>query len=241
MLASSRARSSAFTLLELTLVLAILASVAALAWPSLQAGMETQRLRRCADTLRNEWIAARVRAMSSGETLAFRHTLQGAGYQVITWSASPESTTGASSGSASAALETSTLSSSLDAFQDDGTASPTLGQESSESEDSPKPTAYGLQGSASYMRRGTLLDRVVFHESKLRQSGREFALQRADELASAVAVQWSSPIFFYPDGATSTATVYLRNEQDQFVRIHLRGLTGLAEISDTGTLEELPP
>jgi hypothetical protein len=41
---------------------------------------------------------------------------------------------------------------------------------------------------------------------------------------------WSTPIFFYPDGATSTAAVLLKNEAGRCIEVRLRGLTG------TGTL-----
>ena len=37
---------------------------------------------------------------------------------------------------------------------------------------------------------------------------------------------WSTPIFFYPDGATSTAAIILKNEAGRCNEIRLRGLTG---------------
>lgn len=225
--------SRGFTILELMLVLAILCTVGALTWPSLQSGIETQRLKRCADNLRNEWTAARVRAMTSGETLAFRHTLQGRGYQVVTWSNSPEALVN-SGGAANVSASLST--------QELGMASSTGSTASGEQgADELPPPAYGLNGQQQYSRQGNLLERVTFHESKLRMSGREFAMQPANELSSSVGVQWSSPIYFFPDGATSTATVYIKNERDQYIRIHLRGLTGIAEVSGVSSLEELPP
>ncbi len=43
---------------------------------------------------------------------------------------------------------------------------------------------------------------------------------------------WSGPIFFYPDGTTSTARLVLRNEYGRFIELALRGLTGVVTVSD---------
>ncbi|MCS7305129.1 MAG: hypothetical protein NZ602_08500 [Thermoguttaceae bacterium] len=52
---------------------------------------------------------------------------------------------------------------------------------------------------------------------------------------------WSSPIFFYPDGTTSTARLVLENERGRRIDISLRGLTGMVSISDIYTAEEAQP
>lgn len=49
---------------------------------------------------------------------------------------------------------------------------------------------------------------------------------------------WSGPIFFYPDGTTSTARVMLRNERNRYIIVCLRGHTGMVSISDVETSEE---
>lgn len=49
----------------------------------------------------------------------------------------------------------------------------------------------------------------------------------------------SSPILFYPDGTTSDAVVHLKNEDNLFIRIALRGLTGISRASRLLTTEEL--
>jgi len=43
---------------------------------------------------------------------------------------------------------------------------------------------------------------------------------------------WSQPILFNPDGTTSDATVVLTNDNEQSLRITLRGLTGIASASE---------
>jgi type II secretion system protein H len=43
---------------------------------------------------------------------------------------------------------------------------------------------------------------------------------------------WSDPIFFYPDGTTSTARIALTNEYHRRMEISLRGLTGVARVQE---------
>ena len=43
---------------------------------------------------------------------------------------------------------------------------------------------------------------------------------------------WSLPLLFYPDGTTSQAVVYVRNERQLYKRITLRALTGVGRVSE---------
>jgi len=52
---------------------------------------------------------------------------------------------------------------------------------------------------------------------------------------------WSGPIFFYPDGTTSTARVVLTNERGRRIEVSLRSLTGMVSISEIYTSEEGQP
>ena len=49
---------------------------------------------------------------------------------------------------------------------------------------------------------------------------------------------WSAPILFFPDGATSSASLLLRNERQLYQRVTLRALTGVARASDILTRDE---
>jgi Tfp pilus assembly protein FimT len=45
--------------------------------------------------------------------------------------------------------------------------------------------------------------------------------------------QWSDPpVYFYPDGTASTSELLLRNTYGDSIRLRLRGLTGLVEVSE---------
>jgi hypothetical protein len=50
----------------------------------------------------------------------------------------------------------------------------------------------------------------------------------------------AGPVFFYPDGTASSASLRLRNEYDAYIDLHLRGLTGVVTVSDVLAAEELP-
>jgi prepilin-type N-terminal cleavage/methylation domain-containing protein len=63
----------AFTLIEVVLVLAIVAVVAAMAWPAVQRLYAGRRVNSAADRVRSAWCQARVEAMRSGRTYAFRY------------------------------------------------------------------------------------------------------------------------------------------------------------------------
>src|SRR5688572_19729524 len=75
-----------FTLLELTLVLALLVVISAMVWPVLEKPLASERLRRGADKVRAEWTRTRVRAMTSGSPHAFRYQPETNVYQVEVWS-----------------------------------------------------------------------------------------------------------------------------------------------------------
>jgi prepilin-type N-terminal cleavage/methylation domain-containing protein len=60
------------TIVELVLVLAIIAAVAAVALPTIQGPLANFRLRTAADEVRTEWCLARTEAIRSGHPCAFR-------------------------------------------------------------------------------------------------------------------------------------------------------------------------
>lgn len=51
--------------------------------------------------------------------------------------------------------------------------------------------------------------------------------------------EWGPPILFYADGTSSTARLLLTNRRQQFVKLDLRGLTGLTDVSDLLSQQEV--
>ena len=75
-------RRRAFTLLEVLLTLALLVVISGIAWIAVQRPLARQRLRSAVDAVRSEWCQARVDAMKSGRTYAFRYMVHGDRYHL---------------------------------------------------------------------------------------------------------------------------------------------------------------
>jgi hypothetical protein len=45
---------------------------------------------------------------------------------------------------------------------------------------------------------------------------------------------WAGPVVFYPDGTSTDATVLLMNENQNTVRVTLRGMTGTIMLGEVG-------
>lgn len=52
--------------------------------------------------------------------------------------------------------------------------------------------------------------------------------------ASIANTAWAGPIIFYPDGTCTDATLLLQNENQNTIRVTLRGVTGTATLGDVG-------
>ena len=72
----------AFTLVEVLLTLALLVIISGVTWIALQRPLARQRLRSAVDAVRSEWCQARVDAMRSGHTYAFRYLVRGDRYHL---------------------------------------------------------------------------------------------------------------------------------------------------------------
>lgn len=196
---SKRSRG-AFTLLELTLVLALLVLLSVIIWPALEKPFASQRLHSAADIVKSEWMRTRIRAMTTGLPHVFRFQPESGLFQIECI------------GGLDAELE------ATQAMDFGVPIQPTL--------PTGEATAPGLPEGIVFMQGQTVADtRGMLAESQVEQS---------------VAGEWSSPIFFYPDGTTSDTQLLLRNEYDLYVSLQLRGLTGITTLSDVMTAEELP-
>lgn len=195
-------RPSGFTLLEVTLVLALLVVVAAMVWPAFEKPLASERLRHGADKVRAEWTRTRIRAMTTGTPHVFRYQPLTNQYRVEIWSG------------ADSQLEAGSVS-------DFGI---------------PQQPAVVAQGVGD---KG-LPEGVVFDANQTLQDMRAMLIgaDAAQPLAGEAA--WSEPIYFFPDGTTSTARLLLHNELGLYVVLDLRGLTGVVTVSPVLSADELP-
>lgn len=77
---------------------------------------------------------------------------------------------------------------------------------------------------------------IVFAEGLAEDDARSAGVHQA--MGDSTAGGWGQPIMFYADGTSSTARVLLSNRRHQYVRLDLRGLTGLTEVSSLLTQTE---
>jgi prepilin-type N-terminal cleavage/methylation domain-containing protein len=83
-----------------------------------------------------------------------------------------------------------------------------------------------------------LPQRVRFVGGKTVVDARDQSAAVSSGPVSDAALSQVDPIFFYPDGTTSTARVQLQNEYGRMMELSLRGLTGVATVS---AIEETRP
>ena len=242
-------RRSAITLIELMLVVVILLVLAAISAPIVSGVLETQRLQHSAGVVRTEWKEARLRAMEEGQIFCVRYKLGGS-EMLIDRILDAHFTASLSSRETSDRYR---LSNEPDPFERGGFTGQTedfiLRDPSLASETTGSRRVFlpGTVFVADVMTRPD--ERTAFYlglttaeetsaEENVSES-EEVTRQepRLGETSASDGGVWSTPIFFFPDGTTSTAAVLLKNDRDKCVEIRLRDLTGTGMICPMTSVE----
>lgn len=200
------------TLVELLVVLALLVVVGSIVVPVFTGTFSSLRLRRAGDQVLTRWSQARARAIETGEVQEFRYTPESGSYRVSTWTNLVED--GGRGGGSTASAELSSASTTSTA---DSTAAV---------DDSARGQSFSLPS------------KIIFQSG---QVAVDDALSRERQVASMQSVgdELSAPILFFPDGTTSQASIVLANDLNQFVRLTLRGLTGVGRATEVLSRDEL--
>lgn len=220
------ARSRGFTLLEMIIVLAILALVVALAWPTLRRPLAKSVTQEAARQLARDLAHARLLAIDCGQTMALRFEPGGYRYTV-----KPAESQGqedqaealveddvqpALSDDQPAPLEPETIESQLD--EDVKFTDPAAMEESNPFGDSTLGDT--LQDEMQQTEAvSTLMD-----ESK---AAGEAGLLGEDQDQVG---HWSSPVLFYATGRSENAEFLLQGPDGYSVTVTLRGLTGAVTV-----------
>jgi prepilin-type N-terminal cleavage/methylation domain-containing protein len=192
-----------FTLIEVLLVIALLAIIVAFSWPALKRPFAGRRLQTAADAVRTEWCQARVQAMQSGHTYAFRYAVGGDHFRL-----EPQDEPNLSVSSTNAGVGSSTAG-------DSGLGGP--------NEDALLPREErALPEGIKF-----LADDSTGNDPTASPLDQEMASSGEGNEG------WSDAIFFYPDGTTSNAQLVLSGEGTLAIRLILRGITGTVTVSDT--------
>jgi hypothetical protein len=201
------------SLMELLLVLVLLVIAGSIAVPAITGAFGGVKLKRAGDKVVARWAEARAQAIETGVPYQFRFTPNTNTYRIEPLTDLLQSGASGSGGSPTSSA--------------------------------PEPAA-STQVETDATRRS--LDKTTTIESQLpdtilfvggQSAGYDATTdeRRVNDLQS-IGNSWSSPIIFFPDGSASTATVVLQNDLPQYLRLTIRGLTGVARASGVLTREE---
>jgi prepilin-type N-terminal cleavage/methylation domain-containing protein len=203
---TARSDRQAFTLLEVLLVLALLVVLASLSWPALTYPMANQALRSAADEIRTSWSRARVAAMTSGSTYVFQAYTAPQGAMV------PKG------------------EQRRDYYTIDRQLTPEASADLSPAELQAVEQGFVEEGSPPLAVNDRLPEGIRF------VGGETAADSRAQTASPGVSpglnqgLPLGDPIFFYPDGTTSTSRLRLQNEYGRWMELSIRGLTGVVTV-----------
>jgi Tfp pilus assembly protein FimT len=212
---TGRGRSAVrgMTLVEILVVLALLVVIGGLVVPVFTGSVASVRLRRAGDQVVTGWSRARAEAIESGQPYQFRFKPDTGTFVIEPWTG-------------------------LLGTESSSTRSTTPGTATSTTTTTSTATAATATASSSTISNAALPEEIIFQRGELAvedfQSGERSvaSLQDAGE-------SLSTPILFFPDGTASDASILLTNGKKQFVRVTLRGLTGVGRASEVLTEAEL--
>ncbi|MCL2710974.1 MAG: prepilin-type N-terminal cleavage/methylation domain-containing protein [Planctomycetaceae bacterium] len=236
-----------FTFVEVALVLIILALIAAVGIPAMRGTLAQQQLKQSANQIRGEWLDARVRAMDEGQILCLRAEIGGSRL-VVSRVLDAHFTAGLSSRQTSGRFD---AYNQLDPFEKGGFTGDAYDfilrdPESALGEDNvivielPKTVMVADVIVVVEERAAFYLGLTAPGETEGRMDGSEEFFEIQEIMTGEIRYgetmgtngMWSSPIFFYPDGSSTTATMLLKNEAGRCIEVRLRGLTGTSMVTE---------
>jgi prepilin-type N-terminal cleavage/methylation domain-containing protein len=194
------------TLLEVSLVLALLVILSAIVWPQLDQPLAAERLKRSADQLRADFTKARVAAMESGRTHAFQLDSATGRYSVVPVDDLSDSDP--------FSVPTGAATQIVPVLEGELPEGVRLVQISAVDDVTPPP-AFGGGGAPGGVMIGPDLGGLA---------GAAPAVAPGQPAASVV--------YFHPDGTTSSAVATLTGEFEFVVEVRLRGLTGATAVGE---------
>ncbi len=234
-------KRSAFTLVEVMLVLTIMVVLAGISLPILSNSLVNYRLKKSADIVRAQWIHLRIQAMEEGQILCFRTLIGGNRILIdrvldVHFAASMRIDDNSLSGREDREgtpgyfeqdhFYSSGFSGSEEDFilRDPSQASTETGARFIELPEGvffadtlavpDERAAYYLGFTVGEDENGSTQDPVANRDT------------RYGETKARDGTLWSAPVFFFPDGTTSTAATLLKNRSNRCLEVRLRGLTG---------------
>ncbi|MDB4749355.1 type II secretion system GspH family protein [Rubripirellula sp.] len=194
-------RRSAFTLLELLLVIAILAALATMTMPKWGMLLNDRRLARAGDQVRGSVARLRVEAMRSGRVIMLEGMLEGTTLRAKPFYSASDATEAIDQTGSGSELLTGADQASAVVIEQDEAAIETI----------------------------ELPDEIVVKSVSVVSAARAMEIEQLT--VSDQGQGWSRPVLFYPDGSTSTALISLSHPTMGRVVVKIRGITGDATVS----------
>ena len=199
-------------------VLAILVTLVALAWPAIRKPLARHRLQAAAKHLRAELVRTRLEAIRTGQALEVRYVPGSRTYWVepVNAACAARDRAGRQDTSAWTDMAASVPGS---AAQDPRTAGLDAG-----AEPDPVPEKRSLPDDIFFARVEPPINGLAD------PAAAEAITQFDSEGAESAAEEWSQPIIFYPNGRTSDAVIELVGEHQYRLSVTLRGVTGAVSV-----------
>jgi prepilin-type N-terminal cleavage/methylation domain-containing protein len=201
------------SLMELLLVLVLLVIAGSIAVPAITGAFGGAKLKRAGDKVIARWAEARAQAIETGVPYQFRFTPNTNSYRIEPLTDVLQSGASGAGGSPASTAPESATSTQVETDANRRSLDKTTTIESQ----LPEPILFVGGQAAGY---------DATNDER-----------RVDDLQT-IGSSWSSPIIFFPDGSASTASVVLQNDLPQYLRLTIRGLTGVARASGVLTREE---
>jgi prepilin-type N-terminal cleavage/methylation domain-containing protein len=190
-----RTPHSGYTLVEMLLVLAVIGTLAAAAWPSVLRMQADHDLSAAAEQVRQQLGNARSWSIKTGVKFQFRFEPKGHHFVAVPFEAEPEPDPKFGNNTAAAAVQ----------YRFGGELSKRI-------------SFLPMMGSTSLQ--------AAMSSNKLPEA----AVHGLPNAGALMAVNWSDPVIFSPEGTAMDALITLADPRGHRIDISIRGLTGAAAI-----------
>ena len=237
-------KKTGFTLIEMMVVLTIMLILASISLPMLNRTLVNYRLKKGGDTIRAEWVKLRIKAMEEGQIICCRAMI-GGNQMLVDYVM--DAHFAAAMRVDDNNLQNNAREGTPEYYEKDRfyTRGFTGTEEDFILRD---PSILSIETGSKIV---LLPDNVYFsdmlaipderaayylgytvddNETNMSNDPVQTRDTRFGETRASDGTMWSAPVFFFPDGTTSTAAALLKNETNRCMEIRQRGLTGTVTI-----------
>jgi hypothetical protein len=219
-------------LMELILVLVLLVVLTSMGGLSLRGSLRHHSLQKAAEQVQVEWGRARAKAIKSGRVQVFHHAVNGRQFYTRGEASLDDPVPSMMGGPVGGPVggATGNVSGNLggDTAMGPGSAAgwgPTPPVDNAKVRELPQATTF-VGADVRIDQRTAIQLTGLARAAEESAFGPSAAFDPSEELA----VEWGMPIYFFPDGTTSSAVLLLRNDRGLAVAVELRGITGASRM-----------